>query len=61
MDFAHAAAQFGLDYRRVADRSDLMGILDSPDHDGRPLVIECDVRGLDGVERHRRLLRRLGE
>ena len=61
MGFAHAAAQFGLGYRRVADRGSLSEALDRSLDDARPLVIECDVRGGDGVERHRRLLRRLGE
>ena len=61
MDFAHAAAQFGLGYRRVAERGALVEALDSSREAERLQVIECDLRGMDGVERHRRLLRRLSE
>lgn len=61
MDFAYAAAQFGLGYQRVAARADLVAALDRSQRDERPLVVECDVRAGDGVERHRQLVRRLGE
>jgi 2-succinyl-5-enolpyruvyl-6-hydroxy-3-cyclohexene-1-carboxylate synthase len=61
LDFAHAAAQFGLGYDLVADRAALGAALDRAAAEDRPRVIECAVGGSDTVARHRALLRLLGE
>lgn len=55
-DFAHAAAQFRLPYRRCADPDQLRAALDEAHHAEAMLLIECDLRGLDGIAEHRRIL-----
>lgn len=57
LDFAHAASQFGLGYRRVASRAELREALDGVVGSGGCLLIECALAGLDAVAQHRRLLR----
>lgn len=52
LDFAHAAAQFRLPYERCVDASSLAAALQRP---GLSLV-ECDLRGSDGVAAHRAAL-----
>lgn len=52
LDFAHAAAQFRLPYVRCADATSLTAALQRP---GLTLV-ECDLRGSDGVAAHRAAL-----
>jgi 2-succinyl-5-enolpyruvyl-6-hydroxy-3-cyclohexene-1-carboxylate synthase len=54
--FAHAAAQFGLPYRRCASPADLTAALDAAAGDARLWLIECDLGDSDGVAAHRRLL-----
>jgi 2-succinyl-5-enolpyruvyl-6-hydroxy-3-cyclohexene-1-carboxylate synthase len=52
LDFAHAAAQFRLPYVRCGDASSLAAALQRP---GLSLI-ECDLRGSDGVAAHRAAL-----
>jgi 2-succinyl-5-enolpyruvyl-6-hydroxy-3-cyclohexene-1-carboxylate synthase len=52
LDFAHAAAQFRLPYARCADAASLVAALRRP---GLSLI-ECDLRGSDGVAAHRAAL-----
>lgn len=56
LDFAHAAAQFRLPYRRCADPAGLDVALDEAVRIDGLLVIECDLRGSDGIAEHRRVL-----
>lgn len=56
LDFAHAAAQFRLPYRRCADPDALRAALDEAHRADAMLLIECDLRGLDGIAEHRRIL-----
>jgi 2-succinyl-5-enolpyruvyl-6-hydroxy-3-cyclohexene-1-carboxylate synthase len=57
LTFAHAAAQFGLDYQLATGFAELATALDSAAHGSGCLLIECALTGLDAVAQHRRLLR----
>lgn len=56
LDFAHAAAQFRLPYRRCADRAALSAALAEAESADALLLIECDLRGRDGIAAHRAVL-----
>jgi 2-succinyl-5-enolpyruvyl-6-hydroxy-3-cyclohexene-1-carboxylate synthase len=56
LDFAHAAAQFRLPYRRCADMTALRAALGEAQEADALLLIECDLRGVDGVAAHRQVL-----
>jgi 2-succinyl-5-enolpyruvyl-6-hydroxy-3-cyclohexene-1-carboxylate synthase len=58
MDFAHAAAQFGLDYHAVGSRGELTAALDRAAAGDGLALIECRVVG-DAVARHRALIARM--
>ncbi len=60
MDFAHAAAQFGLAYHAVANRAELGAALDHAAAGGALALIECRVAG-DAVARHRALITRMAD
>lgn len=55
-DFAHAAAQFALPYRRCADPAALASALAEAAVADAMLLIECDLRGRDGIADHRAVL-----
>lgn len=57
LELQHAAAQFGLSYRTVSARAELIGALDAAAHGGGPTLIECAVADGAVVERHRALIR----
>lgn len=56
LDFAHAAGQFGLPYRRCTDQSGLGEALDVAATGDRLMLIECDLGDSDGIAAHRRLV-----
>lgn len=56
LDFAHAAALFRLPYRLCRDQAALRAALDEAVHGEGMRLVECDVRGLDAIAEHRRIL-----
>jgi 2-succinyl-5-enolpyruvyl-6-hydroxy-3-cyclohexene-1-carboxylate synthase len=61
-DFAGTALQFGLDYHRVTSLVELRTALDAAANDGYGItLIECVVESGVVVERHRALIRAMGQ
>jgi 2-succinyl-5-enolpyruvyl-6-hydroxy-3-cyclohexene-1-carboxylate synthase len=56
LDFSHAAAQFRLPYRRCADQPSLVAALAEATTADVLMLIECDLRGSDGIAAHRAAL-----
>ena len=52
-EFSHAAAMFGLPYRRCADATTLATALVEAAASPTMLLIECDLHGSDGIAAHR--------